>query len=81
MIRLIQKADLDEFAKIYKELYDNADIGKIGLLRKNIIYLCIGIKNKKICFFVDIEDTIIEKNYNGEVKVDFIYKENKIGKK
>jgi hypothetical protein len=30
---------------------------------------------------VDIEDTIIEKNYNGEVKVDFIYKENKIGKK
>ena len=45
MIRLIQKADLDEFAKIYKELYDNANIG------------------------------------NGEVKVDFIYKENKIGKK
>ena len=24
---------------------------------------------------MDIEDTIIEKNYNGEVKVDFIYKE------
>ncbi len=38
MIRLIQKADLDEFAKIYKELYDNADIGKIGLLRKHMIY-------------------------------------------
>lgn len=28
MVRLIQKADLDELAKIYKELYDNADIEK-----------------------------------------------------
>lgn len=28
MIRLVQKWDMDELAKIYKELYDNADIGE-----------------------------------------------------
>lgn len=28
MIRLVQESDIEELAKIYKELYDNADIGE-----------------------------------------------------
>ncbi len=58
MIRLIEKSDIDELAKIYKELYDNADIGENWTVEKAYDLLMYWYEKQKDLFFVDIEDNI-----------------------
>lgn len=56
MIRLVEKSDLEELARIYKELYDNADIGENWTLDKAYDLLMYWYEKQKDLFFVDIED-------------------------
>lgn len=58
MIRLVQKSDIEELAKIYKELYDNADIGENWTVEKAKELLLYWYDKQQDLFFVDIEDGI-----------------------
>ena len=58
MIRLVQKSDIEELAKIYKELYDNADIGENWTIDKAYDLLMYWYEKQKDLFFVDIEDNV-----------------------
>lgn len=58
MIRLVQKSDIEELAQIYKELYDNADIGENWTIEKAYDLLIYWYEKQKDLFFVDIEDNI-----------------------
>ena len=58
MIRLVQKSDIEELAKIYKDLYDNADIGENWTIEKAYDLLMYWYEKQKDLFFVDIEDNI-----------------------
>lgn len=56
MIRLIQKSDIEELAIIYKELYDNADIGENWTIERAKELLTYWYEKQPDLFFVDIED-------------------------
>lgn len=56
MIRLVQKSDIDELAKIYKELYDNADIGENWTIERAYDLLVYWYDKQKDLFFVAIEN-------------------------
>ncbi len=58
MIRLVQKSDIGELAAIYKELYDNADIGENWTVDKAYDLLMYWYEKQKDLFFVDIEDDV-----------------------
>lgn len=58
MIRLVQKSDIDELASIYKELYDNADIGENWTIERAKELLLYWYDKQPDLFFVDIEDDI-----------------------
>lgn len=58
MIRLVQESDIEELAKIYKELYDNADIGENWTINKAYDLLMYWYEKQKDLFFVDIEDNV-----------------------
>lgn len=58
MIRLIQKSDIEELAKIYKELYDNVDIGENWTIERAKELLIYWYEKQQDLFFVDIEDDI-----------------------
>ena len=58
MIRLVQESDIEELAKIYKELYDNADIGENWTIEKAYDLLMYWYEKQKDLFFVDIEDDV-----------------------
>jgi len=56
MIRLVKKTDLKELAVIYKELYDNADIGENWTIEKAYELLLYWYDKQKDLFFVAEED-------------------------
>ena len=58
MIRLVQKSDIEELAQIYKNLYDNADIGENWTIEKAYDLLMYWYEKQKDLFFVDVEDDI-----------------------
>lgn len=58
MIRLVQKSDIEELANIYKELYDNADIGENWTVDKAYDLLMYWYEKQRDLFFVDIEDDV-----------------------
>lgn len=58
MIRLVEKTDIEELAKIYKDLYDNADIGENWTIEKAYDLLMYWYQKQKDLFFVDIEDNV-----------------------
>lgn len=59
MIRLCKKEDLDELAVIYKDLYDNADIGEDWTIEKAKDLLTYWYNKQSDLFFVDEEDGIL----------------------
>ncbi len=58
MIRLVQKQDIKELAKIYKSLYDNVDIGENWTIERAYDLLMYWYDKQKDLFFVDIEDNV-----------------------
>lgn len=58
MIRLVEKSDIEELAKIYKELYDNADIGEDWTVEKAYDLLTYWYEKQRDLFFVAIEDDV-----------------------
>lgn len=56
MIRLVQKTDIEELAKIYKDLYNNANIGEYWTVEKAYDLLIYWYQRQKDLFFVDIEN-------------------------
>lgn len=58
MIRLVKKSDLSDLAIIYKELYDNADIGENWTIEKAYDLLLYWYDKQKNLFFVAEEDGI-----------------------
>lgn len=59
MIRLVKKEDLDDLAVIYKDLYDNADIGEDWSIEKAKKLLEYWYNKQGDLFFVDEEDGIL----------------------
>lgn len=58
MIRLVQKTDIEDLSKIYKELYDNADIGENWTLEKAKDLFMYWYEKQNDLFFVAIEDNV-----------------------
>lgn len=58
MIRLVEKSDIEELAKIYKDLYDNVDIGENWTLDRAYDLLMYWYEKQKDLFFVAIEDNV-----------------------
>ena len=56
MIRLVKKSDINELAKIYKDLYDNVDIGENWTIEKARELLTYWYNKQKDLFFVSEED-------------------------
>ena len=56
MIRIVEKADIKLLAKIYKDLYDNVDIGENWSIDSAIALLNYWYEKQKDLFFVAIED-------------------------
>lgn len=56
MIRLVQKSDIEELAKVYKNLYDNVDIGENWTIEKSYDLLMYWYKRQKDLFFVAVEN-------------------------
>ena len=56
MIRLAKSSDIDELATIYKDLYDNADIGENWSIEKSKELLKYWYKKQNDLFFVAEED-------------------------
>ncbi len=56
MIRLVKKSDLNDLAIIYKDLYDNADIGENWTIEKAYELLLYWYDKQKDLFFVAEED-------------------------
>ena len=56
MIRLVKKEDLNDLAIIYKDLYDNADIGENWTIEKAYELLLYWFDKQKDLFFVAEED-------------------------
>ncbi|MBQ7141372.1 MAG: GNAT family N-acetyltransferase [Bacilli bacterium] len=56
MIRLVKKSDLNDLAIIYKNLYDNADIGENWTIEKAYELLLYWFDKQKDLFFVAVED-------------------------
>lgn len=56
MIRLVKKSDLNDLAIIYKDLYDNADIGENWTIEKAYELLLYWFDKQKDLFFVAEED-------------------------
>jgi len=58
MIRLIEKSDIKALAKIYKDLYDNVDIGENWTIESATNLLNYWYSKQKDLFFVAEEDGI-----------------------
>lgn len=58
MIRLVKKSDIDILAKIYKDLYDNVDIGENWSIEKSKDLLNYWYEKQKDLFFVVVENDI-----------------------
>lgn len=56
MIRLVKKTDLADLAIIYKELYDNVDIGENWSVQKAHELLLYWYDKQKDLFFISEED-------------------------
>ena len=56
MIRLVKKSDINELAKIYKDLYDNVDIGENWTIEKATELLTYWYDKQGDLFFVAEED-------------------------
>ncbi len=56
MIRLAKKEDIPELAKIYKDLYDNVDIGEDWTIEKATELLTYWYNKQSDLFYVAIED-------------------------
>ena len=56
MIRLVKKNDINELAKIYKDLYDNVDIGENWTIEKATELLTYWYNKQGDLFFVSEED-------------------------
>lgn len=56
MIRLVKKGDINELAKIYKDLYDNVDIGENWTIEKASELLTYWYNKQSDLFFVAEED-------------------------
>lgn len=56
MIRLVEKEDLGQLAKIYKDLYDNVDIGETWTIEKSYDMLMYWYEKQKDLFFVCIQN-------------------------
>lgn len=56
MIRLVKKSDISELAKIYKDLYDNVDIGENWTIEKATELLTYWYNKQGDLFFVAEED-------------------------
>ncbi len=59
MIRLVKKSDIEDLAVIYKDLYDNVDIGEHWTIQKAEELLLYWYEKQKDLFFVAEEDGII----------------------
>ena len=59
MIRLVKKEDLKDLAIIYKELYDNVDIGENWSIETATNLLNYWYEKQKDLFFVAEEDGIV----------------------
>ena len=94
MIRLAKKEDIKYLAPIYKELYDDADIGENWSIEKCEELLNYWYKQQGDLLFVDIEDgkpvgAVVSgikswfdglRLVDGEIFVDKKYQQNHIGK-
>ena len=58
MIRLVKRSDIDELAKIYKDLYDNVDIGENWTIERASSLLKYWYDKQKDLFFVYEENDI-----------------------
>lgn len=58
MIRLVKRSDIDELAKIYKDLYDNVDIGENWTIERASSLLKYWYDKQKDLFFVYEENSI-----------------------
>lgn len=56
MIRLIEKSDINDLALIYKDLYDNVDIGENWSIESATNLLTYWYSKQKDLFFVDVEN-------------------------
>ena len=56
MIRLVRKEDIKDLAQIYKELYDNVDIGEYWTIESATNLLNYWYDKQSDLFFVDEED-------------------------
>ena len=56
MVRLVKKSDLEELAKIYKDLYDNVDIGENWSIESAYKLLDYWYEKQGDLFFVAEED-------------------------
>lgn len=59
MIRLVKKSDIDDLAVIYKDLYDNVDIGEHWTIEKATELLLYWYEKQKDLFFVAVEENTI----------------------
>ena len=56
MIRLVEKEDLGQLAKIYKDLYDNVDIGENWTIEKSYDMLMYCYEKQKDLFFLFLKN-------------------------